>query len=69
MKWIDEDGRAMTRAQMVASKSFRLVDRDGPAPFVCSTCGRKSWFLEPGTRCVMTQKNGRKCEGLFVANA
>jgi hypothetical protein len=72
VKWIDEYGREtlcqeMTREETIASKNFRLVDREGPAPFVCSKCGRQSWFLEPGNPCV-TKQNGRRCNGRFVDN-
>jgi hypothetical protein len=74
MKLIDDNGREttreeMTREEVIASKTFRLVDHEGPAPFVCSRCGRQSWFLEPGNPCVVTKKNGRRCNGLFVAHA
>lgn len=49
-------------------KAIPLTCFDGPALGECSRCHRKTWVISDiGAFCKISQPNGVKCEGVFVA--
>ena len=64
MDFIDDDGKPMTRQQVIAAGMGHLLD-DAPS-WRCTECHRKTTDRESAyQKCLMTQPDGTRCRGVF----